>query len=210
MSSINIEQSLDRSTYILFGSSADSLLPDTPFDTPESINAFNQSLAGVGRCRRVSMLRFIYTFDKSWRVAYGKVHKFVDSHVKRALDQTAKEADPAVYKPSEIDGNAARHHYILLREMAKEIRDPIELRYQILQVFLPARNTTSIAVGNALFHLAKKPERLAGTASYGTHSWVSAIDIRSSQVFGALQTCYTGENPSTRPFWACTLYRTSR
>ena len=42
--------------------------------------------------------------------------------------------------------------------MAKKIRDPIELRYQILQVFLQARNTTSILVGNTLFHLAKNPQ----------------------------------------------------
>ena len=42
--------------------------------------------------------------------------------------------------------------------MAKEIRDPIELRFQILNVFLPARDTTSIAVGNALFHLARNPK----------------------------------------------------
>ena len=47
--------------------------------------------------------------------------------------------------------------YILLHEMAKEIRDPIELRFQILNVFLPARDTTSIAVANALFHLARNP-----------------------------------------------------
>ena len=42
--------------------------------------------------------------------------------------------------------------------MAKETRDPIDLRYQILSVFLPARDTTSILVGNALFHLARNPK----------------------------------------------------
>ena len=103
------------------------------------------------------MLQFLYTFDKSWKVAYGKVHEFVDSRVKQALDQTVQEASLAIPKPSEINGDATKHHYILLREMAKEIQDPIELRYQILQVFLPARDTTSIAVGNALFHLARNP-----------------------------------------------------
>lgn len=65
------------------------------------------------------MLRFIYAFDKSWKVAYGKVHKFIDSHVKRALDQTAKEASLAARKLSKTDGDAGRNHYILLRELAK-------------------------------------------------------------------------------------------
>ena len=41
--------------------------------------------------------------------------------------------------------------------MAKQIRDPIKLRYQILGVFLPARDTTSIAVGNCLFQLGRHP-----------------------------------------------------
>lgn len=42
--------------------------------------------------------------------------------------------------------------------MAKQTRDHVDLRFQILNVFLPARDTTSILVGNALFHLARNPE----------------------------------------------------
>lgn len=41
--------------------------------------------------------------------------------------------------------------------MAKQIHNPTELRYQILGVFLPARDITSTLIGNALFHLARNP-----------------------------------------------------
>ena len=41
--------------------------------------------------------------------------------------------------------------------MAKEIRDPVELRFQVLNVFVPSRDTVSAAVSNALFHLARNP-----------------------------------------------------
>ena len=41
--------------------------------------------------------------------------------------------------------------------MAKEIRDLIEFRYHILNVFLLARDTTCIAIRKALFHLARNP-----------------------------------------------------
>lgn len=41
--------------------------------------------------------------------------------------------------------------------MAKEIRDPIELSYQVLGVFLPARDTTAVLLSNAIFHLARNP-----------------------------------------------------
>ena len=135
-----------------------SLLPDTPFNSIEFLKAFNESLAGVGRRRQAGMLRFLYTFDKTWKAAYDKVHAFVDSYVKQALEETAHDIPSSSSKLPNSDGDTPPHRYILLHEMAKEIRDPIELRYQILQVFLPARDTTSIAVGNALFHLARNPK----------------------------------------------------
>ena len=134
-----------------------SLQPDTPFDSLEFIKAFNESLAGVGRRRRAGMLRFLYTFDKRWKEAIDKVHAFVDNHVKGALEETAQDSPLNSLKPQRSDQHTPPHRYILLHEMAKEIRDPIELRHQILNVFLPARDTTSIAVGNVLFHLARNP-----------------------------------------------------
>jgi cytochrome P450 monooxygenase len=41
--------------------------------------------------------------------------------------------------------------------MAKQIRDPIQLRYHVLGVFNPARDTASRAVGNTIFQLARHP-----------------------------------------------------
>ncbi|KAL6720823.1 hypothetical protein ACLMJK_002748 [Lecanora helva] len=146
---------LDISTEFLFGNSVDSLLPDTPFESVEFIKAFDESLAGAGRRRRAGLSRFRYILDRSWRKAYEKVHAFIDKNVEKALKATANEAS---ITSSKADDRQSQHRYILLHEMSKEIRDPIELRYQILSVFLPARDTTSIAVGNALFHLARNPE----------------------------------------------------
>ena len=103
------------------------------------------------------MLQFLYAFDKKWKSAYGKVHAFIDIHVKRALEETASDSTESFSRDSRSNKRDSAQRYILLYEMAKEIRDPIELRYQILNVFLPARDTTSIAVGNALFHLARNP-----------------------------------------------------
>lgn len=149
---------LDISTDFLFGKSVDSLLPDTPFDSLEFLKNFNESLAGVGRRRRAGMLRFRYMFDRKWKEAYERVHAFVDDHVRRALEETAQDSFSTVSKTVPSVGHTPPHRYILLHEMAKEIRDPIELRFQVLNVFLPARDTTSIAVGNALFHLARNPK----------------------------------------------------
>lgn len=130
------------------------MLPDAPFDSLEFIQAFNESLAGIGRRRRAGRMQFLYVFDRTWKKSYSKVHAFIDGHVTRALQETAQN--------SAIDsGNASRSdsstRFLLLREMAKSVRDPLELRYQILNVFLAARDTVSILLGNALFHLARNP-----------------------------------------------------
>lgn len=42
--------------------------------------------------------------------------------------------------------------------MAKQIRDPIDLPFQIINVFFPARDSTGIALSNAFCNLARNPE----------------------------------------------------
>ncbi|TGO20136.1 hypothetical protein BTUL_0001g01470 [Botrytis tulipae] len=75
----------------------------------------------------------------------------VDAHVKRVLDKGPVE------EKSTSSGNAVRRH-ILLNEMARQIKDPLQLRYQIMNVFMPGRDTTSVLIANCLFHLARNPE----------------------------------------------------
>ena len=89
--------------------------------------------------------------DKKWKNAYKKVHVFIDKHVARALAETKPGTDGT-------KGDGLRpHRYVLMHEMAKEIRDPIALRFQVLNVFFPARDSTGIALSNALFNLARNP-----------------------------------------------------
>ena len=67
---------------------------------------------------------------------------FIDSHVERALEDTASS------KLSYSDQDLRARSVHSPPRNGKKIRDPIELRYQILQVFLQARDTTLILVGN--------------------------------------------------------------
>ena len=127
----------------------DSLLPDTPFDSDQFLKALDEALAGVGQRRqagRLSGLRF--AFDKSWKRAYKKGHSYVDEQVKAALEATSSSS-PGNQK-SDQEAQPSPRRYVLLQDMAKQIRDPVELQYQIIGVFLPARDTTSILVSNAV------------------------------------------------------------
>jgi cytochrome P450 monooxygenase len=60
-------------------------------------------------------------------------------------------------KKQDVGSEKTGHRYILLNEMAKHIQDPIELRYQMLNVFMPSRDTTSVLLANCLFHIARNP-----------------------------------------------------
>ena len=154
---------LDVQTNFLFGEAVNALLPDTPFDSLEFIQAFNASVAGIGKRRQAGRMKFLYAFDTSWKKSYDKVHTFIDNHVARALRETASDYRIGPDKASTLKSD---DRFILLNEMAKEIRDPMKLRYQILHVFMAARDTTSILLGNTLFQLARNP-----------HMWT---DLRSA------------------------------
>lgn len=42
--------------------------------------------------------------------------------------------------------------------MAKDIKDPFQLRSQLSKNFMPAKDSTSILLANCLFHIARNPE----------------------------------------------------
>ena len=144
-------QFLDVSTYFLFGTSTNSLNPEPSAECEEFLQAFTKAQRWVTKRREAGWFKFRYDFDKDWKDTYTTVHRFVDKQVERALRDTEKEGK------ANLNSSSQRKRYVLLNEMAKEIRDPIQLRYQILGVFLPARDTTSIAVSNILFQLARHP-----------------------------------------------------
>lgn len=47
--------------------------------------------------------------------------------------------------------------YLLLNEMVKQTQDKLDLRSQILAVFMPSRDTTAFLVSNVFHVLARKP-----------------------------------------------------
>lgn len=130
----------------------DSFLPDTSFDSEKFFKALDRALVGLLQRRQAgNFARMRYAYDPEWKKAYKAVHAYIDEQVNAALDATTPKED-------ELDPEEPPRKHVLLHELAKQIRDPIDLRYQMLGVFLPARDTTSILVSNALFHLARNPK----------------------------------------------------
>lgn len=138
----------------IFGSSLNALQPDVPVQCTVFLHIFSKAQSWVTNRREAGWSQFrLYQYNEpeEWKNAYNKVHEFVDAQVIRALQETPNE-EPGTSNP------AIRKQYVLLDEMAKQIRDPIKLRYHVLGAFSPARDTTSIFVGNILFQLARHHE----------------------------------------------------
>ena len=136
------------------------------------MEAFDQALTGAGRRSQAGRLRFIFMFDdKKWQKAIRKVHPFIDKHVARPLAETKPGTD------TDTEGDTSTpQRYILIHEMAKQIRDPVELRFQVLNVFLPARDSTGIAISNVIFNLARHPDIWAELREQALALWGYATD----------------------------------
>lgn len=100
-----------------------------------------------------------------------KVHEFMDYYVHKAL--TSKESNASVKDPEKLAPHKPK--YVFLDELAKETRDPIELRSQLLNVLLAGRDTTAGAMSWLFFSLAREPSvfeklRAAVVEDFGTQS----------------------------------------
>ena len=98
-----------------------------------------------------------YFEGKEYKEAYTKVHRFVDKEVTQALRETEIENSP------ESDNSPpVRRRYVLLDEIARLVRDPIQLRYRLLAVFLLGRDVT------ALFQLARHQDETRTLLNFET------------------------------------------
>lgn len=103
---------------------------------------------------RLQMNKFLFLYnDKTWFDAVALVHRFVDGHIEKTLKQLqdSKTANHST-KTTEDERND------LLWVMAKQLQDKKALRSQILAVFVPSNDTTSILISNAFYALARQPK----------------------------------------------------
>jgi cytochrome P450 len=73
------------------------------------------------------------------------VHSIIDAKVLNFLRRPIKK----------IEDNRP---YVFLEEMARTTRDPLELRYEILNVLMAGRDTTASLLTNTFFILARRPD----------------------------------------------------
>ena len=136
------------STEFLYGESLDSL---TNTENPEVACA----MVDVMQVRlRLQMNKILFLYkDKTWFKAVARVHKFVDGHIDKTLKRL-QHSKTANYRTKE----AMDQRNDILWVMAKQLQDPKALRSQILAVFVPSNDATSILISNAFYTLARHPD----------------------------------------------------
>ncbi|EXV06678.1 cytochrome P450 [Metarhizium robertsii] len=143
---------LDSGTEFIFGESFNSLDRNAT-QGDELMEAFSQALIGTTK-RRHAFAALGSLFNDTVDENIDKIHAFVDRQVSRAL--------AAASQPNTLDekkrGGQSNSRYVLLDEMAKRIRKPMTLRYEMMNIFLPAFESTAVVLSNSLFHLARNPD----------------------------------------------------
>ncbi|KAI9687653.1 MAG: hypothetical protein M1820_010424 [Bogoriella megaspora] len=145
---------LDFSTEFLFGESVNAQTPEGAATGENFLRSLDETLLGWNKRRQAGLLSFRYTFDKSWAKAYTQLYSFIDARVNRALELTSCSANGKV--ESRIRNQPGR--YVLLHELVKDNQDPISLRFELINVFLPSRDTTAALLSNTFFQLARHPK----------------------------------------------------
>lgn len=118
---------LDFSTGLLFGESVNSQLGQDTSTFAKDLDYAQRVISF-----RVSLENFWWMYrPKAFTEAVKNVHRFVDQSVQRAVDKAQQS------NKEEKEGK-----YVFLEALARETRDPIVLRDQMMNVLVAGRDTT--------------------------------------------------------------------
>jgi len=182
---------LDVSTEFLFGQSVNSQSTtlnsqdsgntidadlQTNIDFAEAMNYTQEFISWKMRLSKLAIFMSHKKFKKSSKI----VKDFADRFVHMALDPNFKA-------PSQDDGEKAK--YVLLHELTKTVRDPIELRDQVLQILLAGRDTTSALLGWSVGLLSRHPEIFDSLRSTVLSHFGTASNPTQELTFASLKAC---------------------
>lgn len=120
---------LDTTTAFLFGESAYSLSQDRSLNETEFADAFNVALDYLAKRFRLFDAYWLINSPKMWR-ACRVVQDFVDKCIEKGLSKDLK-----------VDEKTSSYNF--LRVVAKESRDRIAIRNQLLNILIAGRDTTA-------------------------------------------------------------------
>ncbi|KAI5919202.1 cytochrome P450 [Camillea tinctor] len=151
---------LDTATELLLGQSLRSLLASPGSTALRFEDAFNYAQGRIftyGLREQPALRPFarIYSIfagsgDSQFDEACHTVHETMDKIIAECLGRKTSRGR------NQDDTNVPDKEYVFLNELAKETQDPLQLRYEILNVLLAGRDSTAALLGNALFIISRR------------------------------------------------------
>lgn len=135
---------LDTSTEFLLGESVKSLRAEPNIAAKDFLAAYNYGQSGISKRMQLPKWNFL-TRDKRFWASCKISQDFVDGYVAKAFAQTGSAS------------NEKTGRYILAHELARETDDRIDIRNQLLNIFLPAHDASAASLTNLFFNLARHP-----------------------------------------------------
>ena len=117
----------------------------------ELLATFDTALRGLGKRILLGRLRVLFFWDWSYERLAHKVHTVVDQYIDKAIARKAKR----VPGRSPVD---TAQRYIMLDELVNVLQNRKEIRNQIINIFLPARDATGIGLSGVIFLVARHPQ----------------------------------------------------
>ncbi|KAL4910011.1 hypothetical protein BDW74DRAFT_46676 [Aspergillus multicolor] len=144
---------LDSATHSLLGRPVGFQLSPSGSDAEKFSKAFDDAQAYLQVRAKLGPFRGLVrnkAFDEDCRV----VHKAVDAYVSEALSQRMNLAPGSFSK----DDESEKERYDLLSELASSLSDGVQIRNELLNVLLAARDTTASLLSSVFFMLARHPK----------------------------------------------------
>lgn len=182
---------LDVSTEFLFGQSVNS--QSATLHSQDSGNTCTSEMQT--NIEFASAMNYTQEFI-SWKMRLSKFAIFMNAKKFKAACKTVKDfadrfveiaLDPNFKAPVHKEGEKGK--YVLLHELTKEIRDPVELRDQVLQILLAGRDTTSAALGWSIALLARHPETFAHLRAKVIEHFGTEANPTAELTFSSLKAC---------------------
>lgn len=153
---------IDTATEFLFGESVDSQIASIPgierspsligVDETKFAPAFDLAQAYIALGGRFGAFPTL-AHNKEFLEACKVCHDFVDYFVHRALSRRAS------LSPATGTNEKKKERYVFLDALAQATSDPLELRYQMLNILLAGRDTSSSTLGWLIMLLAQHPDK---------------------------------------------------
>jgi cytochrome P450 len=148
---------IDNSTEFLLGRSINCQTNPSMTYFSEAWDHAEGCLTGRVRLGKVVGLIDRFKKDESFEKACDTVHTFVDSYIAETLQQGQNKAND--------DAAAKTRRYNLLSELSAVCRDPAQLRSELLNVLLAARDTTAGLLSSIFYFVARHSDVWAALAA---------------------------------------------